>query len=197
MPLTPYHVGPALLVALLLYPVLDIPTFIVASLILDLEPLAVILGYVNWPMHGIFHSITIGTIVGVVLALPMYLIRKYTKPISIGKVTPDERNIKNIIITSVLGVWVHVLLDSFLYADLNLFYPIQWNPLLGLIPEQMIINFCLISLPVAFIIYMIRSTVLTWLRPTEELYTEPVEQVIEGIPENEPYIIYYAPESIS
>jgi membrane-bound metal-dependent hydrolase YbcI (DUF457 family) len=197
MPLTPYHVGPALLVALLLYPVLDIPTFIVASLILDLEPLAVLLGYVNWPMHGIFHSFTAGTIVGVILALPMYLIRKYTNPIRIGKITPEERNIKNIIITSVLGVWGHVLLDSFLYADLNLFYPIQWNPLLGLISERMIINFCLISLPVAFIIYLIRSTVLTWLRPKEELYTEPdEEQVIEGIPENEPYIIFYDPESI-
>ena len=58
MPFTPYHVGPALLVALLLYPLLDISTFLVASLILDLEPLAVILGLAKWSMHGVFHSLT-------------------------------------------------------------------------------------------------------------------------------------------
>ena len=178
MPFTPYHVGPALLVALLLYPLLDIPTFLIASLILDLEPLPVLLGYANWPMHGIFHSLTVGTLVGVILALPMYFIRKYTQPIQIGRVVPEERDIKNILITSVVGVWIHVLLDSFLYSDLNLFYPLQWNPLVGLVPEQLIINVCLISLPVAFIIYMIRSTVLSWMKPQDEpeaeLYEEPV-----------------------
>jgi len=88
------------------------------------------------------------------------------------------------------------LLDAFLYNDLNLFYPIKWNPLVGLVPAQAVTNFCLISLPVAFIIYLIRTTVLTWLSPRREKKTEPEKTLpVEGIPENEPYIIYYDPDS--
>jgi hypothetical protein len=198
LPLTPFHVGPALLVALLLYPLLDIPTFLVASLIIDLEPLMVLLGYANWSMHGIFHSLTVGTLVGVILALPMFMISKYIKPVQIGRILPEERTIKNIIMTSVLGVWIHIIIDSFLYSDLNLFYPLKWNPLLGLIPEHRLIIFCLISLPVVFIVYLIRTSVMNWLNPQNDLHTKPVEEhVVEGIPENEPYIIYYDPESAS
>lgn len=196
MPFTPYHVGPALLVALLLYPLLDIPTFIVASLILDLEPLAVILGLADWSMHGVFHSLTLGTIVGVVLALPMYLVKKYTKPIQIGRMPPKEFTIKDLILTSVLGIWLHIFLDVFIYSDLNLFYPIQWNPLVGLVPYQTIINFCLVSLPVAFIIYLIRSTFFGLKKPEEETKTAPVEEkTINKIHENEPYLLYFDPES--
>ena len=196
MPFTPYHVGPALLVALLLYPLLDIPTFIVASLILDLEPLAVILGLADWSMHGVFHSFTMGTVVGVVLALPMYLVKKYTSPIQIGMMPPKEYTIKDLIITSVFGIWLHIFLDAFVYSDLNLFYPIQWNPLVGLVPYQTIINFCLVSLPVAFIIYLIRSTFFGLKKPEEETKTIPVEEKpVNKIPENEPYILYFDPES--
>ena len=195
MPFTPYHVGPAILVALLLYPLLDLPTFLIASVIIDIEPLAVLLGLVNWPLHGVFHSLTIGTVVGLLLALPMFLVRKYTKPIQIGITLPGQRSIRNIIISSLSGVWIHVILDALMYSDLNLFYPLKWNPLQDLISGQLIINFCLISLPVAFIIYLIRSTVLTWIKTRGEPENES-EPVMDNIPKDEPYILYYDPDSM-
>ena len=197
MPFTPYHVGPALLVALLLYPLLDLPTFIVANLILDLEPLAVFLGLIDWPMHGVFHSFTLGTVVGVILALPMYYIRRFIKPIQMGNITPPNYTLKSIIKASILGVWIHILLDAFTYSDLNILYPIQWNPLLGLVPTQMIINFSWLSIPAAFIIYLIRSTILP--RITKRIESKPKiveEEIVDGIPENEPYIVYYNPDAI-
>lgn len=195
MPLTPYHVGPALLVALLLYPLLDIPTFLVANIILDLEPLAVVLGLANWSLHSVFHSLTVGSVVAVVLAGIMFLLRKYTPRIRVGRTEEKEYTIKEYVVTSVAGVWLHILMDAFLYNDLNIFYPIRWNPLVGLLSYQAIINFCLISLPVAFIIYLIRTTVLTWLSPKKESEPEQEPPSVEGIPENEPYIIYYDPDS--
>jgi membrane-bound metal-dependent hydrolase YbcI (DUF457 family) len=195
MPLTPYHVGPALMVALLLYPLLDIPTFLLASIILDLEPLAVFLGLANWSMHGVFHSLTTGSLVGIVLALPMFLVTRYIQPIQIGKDIPKRPSLKNIIITSELGVWIHIIMDSFLYNDLKLLYPLKWNPFYTLIPERLIINFCLISLPVAFIIYLIRSTVIYRLRQSKE-QPNADEQIVEGIPDNGPYIVYYNPDSV-
>jgi hypothetical protein len=196
MPFTPYHVGPALLIALLLYPLLDLPTFLIASLIIDLEHLAVILGVVDWSMHGVFHSLTIGTVIGFTLALPMYIVRKHTKPIQIGITIPEEPSMKNLTLTSVLGVWIHVLLDSFTYSDLNLFYPIHINPLLGLISSQKIINFCLLSIPVSFIIYVIRQKIIPRITSQftkQELDKEPE---IIGVPENGPYIVYYNPDTI-
>ncbi|MFW9956308.1 MAG: hypothetical protein ACFFD3_17330 [Candidatus Thorarchaeota archaeon] len=51
MPFTPYHFGPALLIGVVLLPVVDLSTIIVASVVLDLEPLAVLL-------YGIFGAPT-------------------------------------------------------------------------------------------------------------------------------------------
>lgn len=159
MPFTPYHVGPALLVALLLYPLLDIPTFLLANIILDLEPLAVLLGLADWSVHGVFHSLTVGSVVAVVLAGIMYLVRGFMPEIRIGGTEPREYSIKEYLVTSVSGVWFHILLDALMYNDLNLFYPIQWNPLVGLVPAQAIINFCLISLRVSLSRLLITSII--------------------------------------
>jgi membrane-bound metal-dependent hydrolase YbcI (DUF457 family) len=172
MPFTPYHVGPALLVALLLYPLLDIPTFLIANLILDLEPLAVALGLVNGPMHGVFHSITVGTFVGIILAFLLDYFRKYTKPIQFGRRLPQNPNLKDLVLSSVIGVWFHVFLDAFIYSDLNLFYPIKWNPVLGLISYQIVEFFCLISLPLALILYLVRATLHGWGKPEELEYMD-------------------------
>lgn len=162
MPFTPYHVGPALLVALLLYPLLDIPALIVSSLILDIEPLLGLIGFLPWSPHGIFHSFTMGIFVGILVTGGFFLLRKYLKPIALPKAFAQEPSIKNTVISSVVGVYIHIVLDAFVYTDLNLFYPLQWNPLLEVVPRSTVINFCLISLPIALILYMIRSTVYAW-----------------------------------
>jgi membrane-bound metal-dependent hydrolase YbcI (DUF457 family) len=176
---TPYHVGPALLVALLLYPLLDIPTFLIANIILDFEPLAVALGIINWPMHGVFHSVTVSTFVGILLALLMDFFRKYTKPILITRRLPQNPNLKELIITSIIGVWFHVILDAFIYNDLNLFYPIKWNPIQGLLSYQIINNFCIVSLPIALILYIVRSTLIGWGKPEKAEYEGEISPSIE------------------
>ncbi len=95
MPFTPYHVGPALLVALLLYPLLDIPAFIVASLVLDFEPLLGLFGLLPWSPHGVFHSFTMGIPVSLLVTGGFYLLRKYYKPIKLPKAFSQEPSIRN------------------------------------------------------------------------------------------------------
>ena len=136
MPFTPYHVGPALLVALLLYPLLDIPSFIVASLIIDFEPFLALFNLLPWSPHGVFHSFTMGIPVGLLVAGGFYLLRKYSKPIPLPKAFQQEPSIRNTVISSVTGVCVHVVLDAFVHSDLNLFYPMNWSPLLHLVPRS-------------------------------------------------------------
>jgi len=183
MPLTPYHVGPALLVALLLYPLLDIPAFLVASLTLDFEPLLWLLDLLPWSMHGRFHSLTLSIIVGVPVAGLFILLRRYGKKIRLPAAFAQEPSTKLTIVSSVAGVWGHVLLDAFVHNDINLLWPIQWNPLFQALDYSTVVIFSIICFPIAIILYMIRSTVHAW-----NLSKEPIEEVATSAPEDEPFL---------
>jgi len=185
MPLTPYHVGPALLVALLLYPLLDIPAFIVASLAVDFEPLLWMLDMLPWSMHGRFHSFTLGTPVGLIVAGLFVLYRRYYKPIWLPSAFAQEPGWKKTVMSSVAGVWGHVLLDAFVHGDVNLLWPVQGNPLYQAVDYSTVINFCIISLPLALIMYMIRSTLRAGNISKDK---DPVEEMGTRIPDEEPFL---------
>lgn len=163
MPFTPYHLGPALLVALALYPLIDIPAFLLATIVLDLEPFVAILTGNKLPLHGRFHSLTLGTIVGLLVSVTVILYRRYGKPLNIKTRLDHEYTIKQTILTSIAGVWLHTLLDSFLYADLNLFYPLKWSPLLGLLQKESIQQGCIVSFILSVMVYLLRVTTI-WLK---------------------------------
>jgi membrane-bound metal-dependent hydrolase YbcI (DUF457 family) len=185
MPFTPYHVGPALLVALLIYPLLDIPAFLVASLALDFEPLMGLLSLLPWSMHGRFHSITLSVPVGLAVAGLFTLFRRYAKPVRLPSAITQEHSWKKTAVSSVAGVWGHVLLDAFVHSDINLFWPVQWNPLYQSVDYSTVINFCIISFPIALILYMIRSTVRAWNISKDK---DPEEEVGTRTPEEEPFL---------
>jgi len=90
MPFTPYHIGPALLISLILYPYVDISTFVIASIIVDVEPLAVLLLSLPQPLHGPFHSLTVGSSAALALAAVMHGFRRYTKPIRVSRRFPQD-----------------------------------------------------------------------------------------------------------
>lgn len=165
MPFTPYHLGPALLVALILYSILDAPAFIIASVILDIEPLVILLQGHNSPLHGTFHSLTMSIPVALVLSFIMYSLRNVTGSLLEKVNLPQKTNLTKIIISSVLGVWIHVILDSFLYPDLTLLYPFRVNPLLGLVPSNSVYIFCVICSFIAFITYLIRIGLKARVKP--------------------------------
>jgi len=48
MPFTPYHLGPGLFVGLLFLGFIDFPTFLVASVIVDMEPFLVLTLNLNY-----------------------------------------------------------------------------------------------------------------------------------------------------
>ena len=131
MPFTPFHLGPALLIALLLFRILDLPSFLLASVIVDVEPFLVMLLGLNYPLHGFFHSFLGGSIVAFVLALAMLKLRpsisrvmsllRLKQTISPGRVWT----------ASFLGLYIHLLLDSPLYPGMRPFYPLDTNPLLS------------------------------------------------------------------
>lgn len=158
MPFTPYHFGPGLFIGLLFLSFLDFPTFLIASAIVDVEPLLVIVFNLDYPLHGFFHSFLGGTIAALILAGFMMLIRKYFTPImSVFKLEQDV-SYKKILAASLLAVYIHILLDSPIYTDIKPFFPLDFNPFYrstGLpgFTEMMICVWCYFG---AFLVYGVR-----------------------------------------
>ncbi len=157
MPLTPFHLGPALLIGLILLRYLDFPTFLIANIIVDIEPILVLFFRLDYPLHGFFHSFLGGSIAAFLLAVVMSKIRKPISPlISFFKIE-QEISFKKILAASLIGVFLHILLDSPIYTDIRPLFPLEINPFYrssgapGL-TETYISVFCFMG---AFIVYLI------------------------------------------
>ncbi len=155
MPFTPLHFGVHATISLPLQKYIDIPTFILANVAVDIEVLLVMLLRLNYPLHGYFHTFLIGSFVGIMLALIMFLFRKIIdKVVSLVKLEYKPTLIK-LIISGILGVWLHVLFDAPLYADIKPFFPFQFNPLYNLVSASTIYWICRLAFIPAIIFTVI------------------------------------------
>jgi membrane-bound metal-dependent hydrolase YbcI (DUF457 family) len=160
VPFTPLHLGPALFLGILLRRWLNLPTLLAASVIIDLEPLVVILLRLNTPDHGFFHSIIGAGLAGVAVGA----LFKVTN----GKLARLWRFLglhgtgNSHIMTGFLGSELHLALDVPTHRGLPLFFPISGNPLHGTIKELVdevpdlglyILAFCVITGSVGILLY--------------------------------------------
>ena len=157
MPFKPYHFGPALLFGLILLVVLDFPTFLIANVILDIEGFLVLFFSLEYPLHGFFHSFLGGSIVALLLSLIMIKLRKYFTPIMSSLIIKQEISNKKIFFGALIGVNFHIFLDSFLYTDINPFFPSNYNPFLqnNYFIIDFIYSFCSWCFLGALIMYLI------------------------------------------
>jgi membrane-bound metal-dependent hydrolase YbcI (DUF457 family) len=158
MPFTPFHLGPALFLGLLLLGFLDFPTFLIANVIVDVEPLLVLVFGLDYPLHGFFHSFLGGTVVALVLALVMNRIRGTISPL-LALVRLEQRSsLKSILCASMSGVYLHILLDARMYGDIRPLYPIDANPFLiqTTLPGLWEFMFCVWCFFGAVIVYVIK-----------------------------------------
>jgi len=131
MPFTPFHLGPGLGLGLPLREYLHAPTFLLASIIVDVEPFLVLFLGLRYPLHGYLHTFLLATVVGLVLGYIMFLLERMLHPLY--KIFLLERtnslSLKSFISAGLLGTGLHILLDAPLYPDITPFYPITTNPL--------------------------------------------------------------------
>lgn len=142
MPFTPFHFGPHACVSLSLYRYLDIPIFIGANVAIDLEPLLVMTFSLDYPIHGYCHTLLIGVLVGLMFATAAYPFRHL-----IGKVMgllflPYVPTYVKMVLSGILGTWLHVLFDAPLYHDVRPFYPSQANPLYEILSHSAVYSIC-------------------------------------------------------
>ncbi|MCX8153317.1 MAG: hypothetical protein N3E52_02670 [Candidatus Bathyarchaeota archaeon] len=142
MPFTPFHLGPALFFGFLLSAVFDLPTFLIASVLPDIEPFAVsFFGIHGYPFHGFFHSYIGATILSLVLAFDTCFLKGFFGKVMMAFRIQQHSSLKKIIFTIINGLF-HVFLDSFLYSEMMPFYPLQGNVFSAYGSSAVIYGFC-------------------------------------------------------
>ena len=153
MPFTPFHLGPALMLGVT-FGYLDLLTFLLANVIVDFEPFFVLVFDLNlhygYPLHGFFHTFFGGSIVALILAEVMVML--YSRA---GKATCR----KKLMITALAGVYLHIILDSFLYTDIRPFFPSNTNPLYGVFSSYEVYGFCIYSFFGAPLLYALKKLI--------------------------------------
>lgn len=158
MPLTPFHIGPTGLLGLIFKKYFDIFSLVISNVIVDLEPIIVIVFNLNYPIHGFFHSFIGCSIILIILSILIYLNRKKVEKFLLKFKIKETLSFRKIFISSLIGIYSHIILDSFLYQDIKPFYPSSFNPFLNLfsfLEIYLITGITLVLLLIFYLVYFI------------------------------------------
>lgn len=128
MPLTPFHFGPAIFIGIILFNVINFPTFLIANVITDIEPFLILSLGLEMPLHGFFHSFLGGAILAVIFSIIMIAMQKPVQEIMKLFKLEQKINKKKILFSAFAGIYLHIIMDSMLYTDIKPFFPLQINP---------------------------------------------------------------------
>ena len=128
MPFTPYHFGPSGFIGLALRKVIDLPVFLLANVIVDIEVLHSIMfahqrhPHQNWHLHTLLG----GAIVGIIFETAAYWIKPVRRILEWSMRLVRIRykpNAWKMVLAGVLGVWLHTAIDAIYHYDVQLFWP--------------------------------------------------------------------------
>jgi len=144
MPFTPFHLGPALGLGIPLRKYIHAPTFIVANVAVDIEPLVVLLLRLNYPLHGYLHTFLSAFFFGIAIGFTMFYLEKFLHPLyKTLLLTPNGASgIKPFLVAGAFGAMLHVLFDLPLYSEMQPFFPITANPLYNSVSSNDIYSSC-------------------------------------------------------
>lgn len=140
MPFTLYHFGPSSFIGLTFRRWLDVPVFVLANVMVDIE----VLFTIEYPRHPYAHTLLIGTGVGIAWALAARFIFKYELMYLMRFLRlAYEPKFGKMLISAILGVWLHVLIDSIYHYDVRPFWPGEARPFFNIIDQSHAENVCL------------------------------------------------------
>lgn len=148
MPFPIYHLGPSAFFGLTLRKWLDVPVFILANVVVDIEVL-----FFRWPVHRYFHTLLIGAVVGAIWGIAAYPLRHPLGKIMRMLLIPYQTNFRKMVISGVLGVWLHTFIDAIYHWDVRIFWPSDVKPLWHLISQKQVEIVCIVFLAAAVVIY--------------------------------------------
>lgn len=106
------------------------PTFMLANVIIDVEPLLVLTLGVGYPLHGYLHTFLSAFFLGLLLGSTMFLLERPFRTLYKAFLLETGRDLKpkSFMLAGATGTMLHVLLDSPLYDDIRPLYPLAANP---------------------------------------------------------------------
>ena len=163
MPFTPFHIGPSGFLGLVFRKWIDLPVFLLANVVVDVE----VLIFHNWPIHRYAHTLLIGAAVGAAWGVAAYPLRSLFKSIMQAFGLPYRPGFFKMVISGVLGVWLHVLIDATYHFDVRLLWPFRKMSLHYIIrrylgyprPETIkgyVIGICVAFLIAAIVVYALQ-----------------------------------------
>lgn len=155
MPITPYHLGPSGFLGLTFRKWLDIPVFVLANIVVDIEVLVINLTGRGWPFHRYTHTLLLGAIVGILWGAAAYPLRRFFGKLMRMVRIPYQTNFWKMVVSGVLGVWLSVVIDAIYHCDVQIFWPSNANLLSGLISYEQVKILCVASFFAALILYAI------------------------------------------
>lgn len=163
MPFTPYHLGPSGFLGLVFKKWIDLPVFVLANVVVDVEVLVVGWLGLGWPIHRYCHTLLIGAVVGALWGVVAYPLRHFFTRTMRVLYIPYKTGFRKMVVSGILGVWLHVLIDGAYHSDVQIFWPynsvwLRWM-IKGHITEGNIETACILFFAVAFIVYILTRTV--------------------------------------
>lgn len=154
MPFTPFHLGPAVVLGLLLIRYVDFPTFVAANLLVDWRATLVFFGVLEGPLHS-WPSTYPGSLV---TALFLAAIMMYVRPLLDDR--SREAGIKQafsqrtIFLGALMGVLIHVTIDAFHHPDIYAFMSESIRPFYGLMTTEEVRLMCTVLLLISIPLYL-------------------------------------------
>ena len=112
----------------------------------------------NYPVHGYCHTLLIGSLVGVLWAAIAYSGKRILRAVMEALQLSYIASFKKMLASAILGVWFHVVVDSFIHSDIKPLYPSAYNPVSGLITGATVRLICAVSFIPALMIYLAKAT---------------------------------------
>jgi hypothetical protein len=153
MPITPFHFGPAGLIGYIFRKWIDLPVFVLANVVIDIEVAMVNFLRLGWPYHRLAHTFLIGAAVGVIWGLIAYPALPVLNWIMEKIRIPYQTSAKKMIISGILGIWFHVLIDGIYHYDVTPFWPVKGNYLYNRLSHSQILWICIICMVIFIFLY--------------------------------------------
>jgi len=146
MPFTPFHWGPALLIVVIGRKYLDFIALMLGAVIADIEPILVILGVIDGPLRGFFHTFEGVTFLAVLITLFVGITKDYRNVLLDQVGFEQEFSWHKVLAGSLIGAYSHVVLDAFIYEKFNALYFADINNFFyGYIPRLEMYLLCTIA----------------------------------------------------
>jgi len=164
MPFTPFHWGVSVLFQTL-FIFLDPVALFIGSIAPDIEGITAlfILPGLGLPLHGTLHSFFGATILGLITGISSWASFKHFIPRILEITSTDlslpQYSLKTSILSAFIGTYSHIILDSPLYGEMELFFPFKLgNPWYNIVPGNLVYFFCVFSFFLGISIFILRLT---------------------------------------